>query len=192
MEFPFLLFLKMFRVLTVYLRRASRQNTQYSMTLAAILESSEAVGLADPDSRTLAPTRLGLANKAYFQPNPMNSMGLSPKFHFVLADPWPTSVLPLRGLIFNQRVPSQIITTNLLSTEEIQELFDLYFAHLHPHYSVLCPEVHTASATSLRSPFLFSCSTYLYSTLLLLRLRLTFPTPNSMHGLLSVLYKANR
>ncbi|KAL8286768.1 hypothetical protein RQP46_004296 [Phenoliferia psychrophenolica] len=116
---------------------ASRRNTKYSMSLASILQSSEAVG-EEEDQRVLAPTRLGLANKSYFQPNPLN-------------------ILPLRGVVFSQRVPSQILTKKLLSTEAIVELFDLYFTHLHPHYAVLNPDIHTPTATSLRSPFLFSC-----------------------------------
>lgn len=130
------------------------------MSLESILESSEMVN-PEMDARILGQGRLGLSNKSYFQPNPMNSAFAS----FVVSSRVRShsldaaAVLPLRGLIFNQRVPSKILTSKLLSTEEVTELFDLYFTHLHPHYAVLSPDLHTPTTTSLRSPFLFSCST---------------------------------
>lgn len=42
------------------------------MSLESILESSEMVN-PEVDARVLGQGRLGLSNKSYFQPNPMNS-----------------------------------------------------------------------------------------------------------------------
>ncbi|KAM0746858.1 hypothetical protein T439DRAFT_110689 [Meredithblackwellia eburnea MCA 4105] len=120
------------------LAEASRRNAPHSMSFQTVLETSDVVGDQDPDSRVLEQKRLGLANKAYFHPNPLN-------------------ILPLRGLIFNQRVPARILTTKLLSPEEVEDLFNIYFDSMNENYPLLCRELHTPTATTQRSPFLFSC-----------------------------------
>ncbi|GAA5983553.1 hypothetical protein JCM5350_000273 [Sporobolomyces pararoseus] len=81
---------------------------------------------------------LGMANRNYFAPGPMN-------------------ILPLRRIVIEQRMPPALLEEKILSVEEVVELFEIFFTHCHKHAPFLDPEIHTPAATGSRSPFLFTC-----------------------------------
>jgi len=59
-----------------------------------------------------------------------------------------------------QQTPSELLTANILSLEEVTDLFKLYFDNLHEHYPLLTQHLHTPESTNARSPFLFTCSAF--------------------------------
>ncbi|GAA6061307.1 hypothetical protein JCM10212_005421 [Sporobolomyces blumeae] len=81
---------------------------------------------------------LGMANRNYFAPGPMN-------------------ILPLRRIVIEQRMPPALLEEKILSVEEVVELFEIFFTHCHRHAPFLDPDIHTPAATGSRSPFLFTC-----------------------------------
>ncbi|BGP18069.1 hypothetical protein JCM10213v2_006120 [Rhodosporidiobolus nylandii] len=81
---------------------------------------------------------MGMANRNYFAPGPMN-------------------ILPLRRIVIEQRMPPALLEEKILSVEEVVELFELYFTQCARHCPFLDPEIHTPAATGSRSPFLFTC-----------------------------------
>lgn len=130
------------------------------MTLNEVLDTSRgAVDDADTQPERKR-TKLGVANAGYFQPGPMNSMSASlfalwlPGTHEARS---PT-VLPLRRIVIEHRMPPALLIEKIVSIEEVVELFALFFEHCHRACPILDPEVHTPTATGSRSPFLFTCS----------------------------------
>lgn len=61
-----------------------------------------------------------------------------------------------------QRKSSKLIMEGILSPEEIQDLFDIYFTHMDRHLPLLSKELHTPLSTSVRSPFLLTCSKFIH------------------------------
>ncbi|OCH94437.1 hypothetical protein OBBRIDRAFT_722948 [Obba rivulosa] len=84
---------------------------------------------ATPDEET----KVGLANANYFRPNPD----------------------PERPLIDQQQTP-HILRTNLVTLEEVDKLFSIYFDYMNLSLSLLDPVLYTAQQTFARSPFLFT------------------------------------
>ncbi|CAE6494613.1 unnamed protein product [Rhizoctonia solani] len=78
---------------------------------------------------------VGVASDAYFKPGPMN-------------------ILPLRRLYIERQVQPEMLS--FVSTEEVVELFDIYFDHLNPQSGLLEREFHTPSMVCSRSPFLLT------------------------------------
>ncbi|KAK4050348.1 hypothetical protein OIO90_005141 [Microbotryomycetes sp. JL221] len=119
------------------LAEASLQNTRKrAVTLNDVLETAS--GLYPQDERELKRSRLGMGNPSYFQPGPMN-------------------ILPLRRIVFEQRMPPALLEEKILSVEEVVELFAIFFEHCHRHAPFLDPDIHTPATTGSRSPFLFTC-----------------------------------
>lgn len=58
----------------------------------------------------------------------------------------------------------QVADSAFSSSEEVVELFAVFFEHCHRQCPFLDPEVHTPTATGSRSPFLFTCSAFASST----------------------------
>ncbi|GAA5974497.1 hypothetical protein JCM11641_002056 [Rhodosporidiobolus odoratus] len=81
---------------------------------------------------------LGMANRNYFAPGPMN-------------------ILPLRRIVIEQRMPPALLEEKILSVEEVVELFEIFFSQCARHCPFLDAEIHTPAATGSRSPFLFTC-----------------------------------
>ncbi|CAE6455399.1 unnamed protein product [Rhizoctonia solani] len=78
---------------------------------------------------------VGVASDAYFKPGPMN-------------------ILPLRRLYIERQVQPEMLS--FVSTEEVLELFDIYFDHLNPQSGLLERGFHTPSMVCSRSPFLLT------------------------------------
>ncbi|KAH7343792.1 fungal-specific transcription factor domain-containing protein [Rhizoctonia solani] len=78
---------------------------------------------------------VGVASDAYFKPGPMN-------------------ILPLRRLYIERQIQPEMLS--FVSTEEVLELFDIYFDHLNPQSGLLERGFHTPSMVCSRSPFLLT------------------------------------
>ncbi|BGP26143.1 zn(2)-C6 transcription factor [Rhodotorula toruloides] len=102
-------------------------------------EKDEGAGSGDEEGMGKKKKKeLGMANRNYFAPGPMN-------------------ILPLRRIVIEQRMPPALLEEKILSVEEVVELFALFFEHCARHCPFLDPEIHTPAATGSRSPFLFTC-----------------------------------
>ncbi|CAD6976042.1 unnamed protein product [Tilletia controversa] len=80
---------------------------------------------------------LGVASSSYFKPGPLSN-------------------LPLRRVIIEREVPPQLLTQGIISSEEILDLFQIYFHYCATHVLLLDPDMHTPALICARSPFLFS------------------------------------
>ncbi|KAF8607837.1 hypothetical protein BDV93DRAFT_467449, partial [Ceratobasidium sp. AG-I] len=78
---------------------------------------------------------VGVASDAYFKPGPMN-------------------ILPLRRLYIERQVQPEMLS--FVTTEEVVELFDIYFDNHNLQSSLLERGFHTPSMVCSRSPFLLT------------------------------------
>ncbi|KAF7311220.1 hypothetical protein MKEN_01023500 [Mycena kentingensis (nom. inval.)] len=79
--------------------------------------------------------RLGVASANYFKPGPM-------------------SILPLRRLMIERQIQPEMLT--FVKTEEVVDLFKIYFEHINMHCNLLDPNYHTPALVCSRSPFLLT------------------------------------
>lgn len=120
-----------------------------------VLETAN--GLTDTDERELKRSRLGMGNPSYFQPGPMNSeFSTSRKRLQELISS--STVLPLRRIVIEQRMPPALLEEKIVTVDEVVELFAIFFEHCHRQCPFLDADIHTPAATGSRSPFLFTCS----------------------------------
>lgn len=70
-----------------------------------------------------------------------------------------TTVLPLRRIVIEQRMPPALLEEKIVTVDEVVELFAIFFEHCHRQCPFLDADIHTPAATGSRSPFLFTCST---------------------------------
>lgn len=84
---------------------------------------------------------LGMANRNYFAPGPMNSkLSRFVFFEFVKhSSSMFYTVLPLRRIVIEQRMPPALLEEKILSVEEVVELFEIFFTHCHKHVSLFLP-----------------------------------------------------
>ncbi|KAL9932991.1 hypothetical protein V8E36_008246 [Tilletia maclaganii] len=80
---------------------------------------------------------LGFASSTYFKPGPISN-------------------LPLRRIIIEREIPPQLLTQGILTSEEILELFRIFFHNCATHMLLLDPDMHTPALICARSPFLFT------------------------------------
>ncbi|KIJ24429.1 hypothetical protein M422DRAFT_62342 [Sphaerobolus stellatus SS14] len=78
---------------------------------------------------------IGVASDTYFKPGPM-------------------TILPLRRLYIERQIQPEMLS--FTSTQEVVDLFNIYFEHMHPHCVLLQREFHTPSLVCSRSPFLLT------------------------------------
>jgi len=97
--------------------------------------ASDMSGPGDASGSNSNALSVGVANDTYFKPGPM-------------------TILPLRRLFIERQLQPEMLT--FVSTEEVKELFNIYFTHLNPHCCLLIPEFHTPSLVCSRSPFLLT------------------------------------
>ncbi|KAJ7578465.1 fungal-specific transcription factor domain-containing protein [Mycena floridula] len=79
--------------------------------------------------------KLGVASDSYFKPGPM-------------------TILPLRRLFIERQVQPEMLS--FVSTDEVVELFNLFFDHMNMHCNLLDRDFHTPSLVCSRSPFLLT------------------------------------
>ncbi|EST08977.1 hypothetical protein PSEUBRA_001305 [Kalmanozyma brasiliensis GHG001] len=92
-------------------------------------------GAADGSSRQIP---LGVASQNYFRPGPM-------------------TILPLRRIIIEREMPPELLTLGIVTSEEVLDLFSIFFRRCTQHVCLLDAEWHTPTFICSRSPFLFTC-----------------------------------
>ncbi|SPO27877.1 uncharacterized protein UTRI_05020 [Ustilago trichophora] len=81
---------------------------------------------------------LGVASQNYFRPGPM-------------------TILPLRRIIIEREMPPELLTLGIVTSEEVLDLFSIFFRRCTQHVCLLDAEWHTPTFICSRSPFLFTC-----------------------------------
>ncbi|CBQ68910.1 conserved hypothetical protein [Sporisorium reilianum SRZ2] len=81
---------------------------------------------------------LGVASQNYFRPGPM-------------------TILPLRRIIIEREMPPELLTLGIVSSEEVLDLFSIFFRRCTQHITLLDADWHTPTFICSRSPFLFTC-----------------------------------
>ncbi|KAI9450175.1 hypothetical protein F5148DRAFT_1370891 [Russula earlei] len=80
---------------------------------------------------------LGVANKAYFMPGPSMDLGL-------------------RKPLIDKTSPPDILVHRLVTPEDVEKLFEIFYTRINPFISLLEPKLHTPTLTFSRCPFLFT------------------------------------
>ncbi|GJE99679.1 fungal-specific transcription factor domain-containing protein [Phanerochaete sordida] len=80
---------------------------------------------------------VGVANDTYFMPGPAHDLNI-------------------RARIIQKDSPPEILVHGLVTPEDVDKLFEIFFARLNCHVSVLDPVLHTPATTFQRCPFLFT------------------------------------
>ncbi|SNX86216.1 uncharacterized protein MEPE_04925 [Melanopsichium pennsylvanicum] len=93
-------------------------------------------GDAGDESKRKIP--LGVASQNYFRPGPM-------------------TILPLRRIIIEREMPPELLTLGIVTSEEVLDLFSIFFRRCAQHICLLDAEWHTPTFICSRSPFLFTC-----------------------------------
>ncbi|KAF8499925.1 hypothetical protein JB92DRAFT_2743342 [Gautieria morchelliformis] len=91
------------------------------------------------------------ARTSFLQPEGSSKIGVASDVYF---KPGPMTILPLRRLYIERQVQPEML--NFVSTDEVVDLFDIYFEHMNMHCSLLEKEFHTPSLVCSRSPFLLT------------------------------------
>ncbi|KAK7038187.1 fungal-specific transcription factor domain-containing protein [Favolaschia claudopus] len=80
-------------------------------------------------------TKIGVASDNYFKPGPI-------------------SILPLRRLFIERQVQPEMLS--FVTTDEVVDLFNIFFEHINMHSNLLDRDFHTPSLVCSRSPFLLT------------------------------------
>ncbi|KAG5730335.1 Protein priB [Termitomyces sp. T112] len=80
---------------------------------------------------------VGVANETYFMPGPATDLGI-------------------RATLIEQHSPPEILVHGLVTPEDVDALFDIFFQRVNPFISLLDPDLHTPASTFARCPFLFT------------------------------------
>ncbi|KAM0752300.1 ALDH-like protein [Meredithblackwellia eburnea MCA 4105] len=132
--------------------------TRTDQSSQALASSSGAFGpglSGAPETGLEAFDPLGLLARASLElptnPPPAESSLLKP-------DPSEAGIMPsfLRRPRTVHNSASELLTQNLISIAEAEDLFTIYFEHLHQFLPLLSPSIHTMEATRRHSPFLFT------------------------------------
>ncbi|KAJ7773647.1 fungal-specific transcription factor domain-containing protein [Mycena maculata] len=80
---------------------------------------------------------VGVANAAYFMPGPATDLGM-------------------RAQLIEQHSPPEILIHGLVVPEDVDKLFEIFYARVNPFIALLDPVLHTPASTFARCPFLFT------------------------------------
>ncbi|KAJ7187010.1 fungal-specific transcription factor domain-containing protein [Mycena filopes] len=80
---------------------------------------------------------VGVANAGYFMPGPATDLGM-------------------RAQLIEQHSPPEILIHGLVVPEDVDKLFEIFYARVNPFIALLDPVLHTPSSTFARCPFLFT------------------------------------
>ncbi|TFK71035.1 hypothetical protein BDN72DRAFT_493272 [Pluteus cervinus] len=80
---------------------------------------------------------LGVANETYFMPGPATDLGI-------------------RATLIEQHSPPEILVHGLVTPEDVDKLFEIFYTRVNPFISLLDPVLHTPANTFARCPFLFT------------------------------------
>jgi len=82
-----------------------------------------------------------------------DDVGVASKQFFM---PGPSSNLALRKSLIEKISPPDILVHGLVTPEDVEKLFDIFYTRINPFISVLEPKLHTPALTFSRCPFLFT------------------------------------
>ncbi|KZT65531.1 hypothetical protein DAEQUDRAFT_768801 [Daedalea quercina L-15889] len=80
---------------------------------------------------------VGVANETYFLPGPAFD-------------------LSIRASLIENHSPPEILVHNLVTPDDVDKLFDIFYTRLNVHVTLLDRELHTVQSTFARCPFLFT------------------------------------
>jgi hypothetical protein len=80
---------------------------------------------------------VGVANKTFFLPGPSTN-------------------LSLRKSLIDKTRPPDILVHKLVTPDDVEKLFDIFYTRINPFISLLEPKLHTPTLTFSRCPFLFT------------------------------------
>lgn len=80
---------------------------------------------------------VGVANATYFMPGPATD-------------------LDIRAMLIEQHSPPEILVHGLVTPDEVDKLFEIFYTRVNPFISLLDPVLHTPATTFSRCPFLFT------------------------------------
>ncbi|KIJ62383.1 hypothetical protein HYDPIDRAFT_30354 [Hydnomerulius pinastri MD-312] len=80
---------------------------------------------------------VGVANKEYFKPGPANDLNI-------------------RKNLIEQHSPPDIVLHGLVTSTDVDKLFEIFWTQINPFIGLLDPKLHTASSIFQRCPFLFT------------------------------------
>ncbi|KAI0048449.1 hypothetical protein FA95DRAFT_1490742 [Auriscalpium vulgare] len=107
----------------------------------AISNSKDAVNMgkksAEPKREGDEEEEVGVANKQYFLPGPSHD-------------------LDQRKTLIAKTSPPDILVHGLVTPEDVDKLFEIFYARVNPFISLLDPKIHTPASTFSRCPFLFT------------------------------------
>lgn len=81
--------------------------------------------------------KVGVASETYFKPGPM-------------------TILPLRKIVIERELAPELLTSGIVTSEEVLELFRIFFHHCSQHVVLFDADWHTPTMICGRSPFLFT------------------------------------
>ncbi|PCH34825.1 hypothetical protein WOLCODRAFT_78982 [Wolfiporia cocos MD-104 SS10] len=80
---------------------------------------------------------VGVANETYFMPGPAFD-------------------LSIRATLIENHSPPEILVHGLVTPDDVDKLFEIFYTKLNVHVTLLDREIHTVQATFARCPFLFT------------------------------------
>ncbi|KAJ4490612.1 putative fungal-specific transcription factor [Lentinula aciculospora] len=91
----------------------------------------------DLDDENLDDDNVGVANATYFMPGPATD-------------------LDIRATLIEQHSPPEILVHGLVTPDDVDKLFEIFYERINPFISLLDPVLHTPASTFARCPFLFT------------------------------------
>lgn len=89
------------------------------------------------DDTDLDDDNVGVANETYFMPGPATD-------------------LDIRATLIEEYSPPEILVHGLVTPDDVDKLFDIFFKRVNPFVSMVDPAIHTPASTFARCPFLFT------------------------------------
>ncbi|KAK7047769.1 hypothetical protein VNI00_006097 [Paramarasmius palmivorus] len=89
------------------------------------------------DEADLDDDNVGVANDTYFMPGPATD-------------------LDIRATLIEQHSPPEILVHGLVTPDDVDRLFEIFYTRVNPFVSLLDPVLHTPASTFARCPFLFT------------------------------------
>ncbi|KAF8631666.1 hypothetical protein AX17_005067 [Amanita inopinata Kibby_2008] len=81
--------------------------------------------------------KFGVASETYFMPGPATDLNV-------------------RAMLIEQHSPPEILVHGLVTPEDVEKLFEIFYEYINPFLSLLDPILHTPASTFARCPFLFT------------------------------------
>lgn len=129
------------------LQRSQSESTRNSFSQRGRSSTTESMG---PDGSTSSVSPGDTDAVSGDEPRPQYGVANETYFH-------PSSASASRAVENGTDSPPDLLTENIVSSEEALELFRIFFHHCSLHMFLLDPEWHTPTLVCQRSSFLFTC-----------------------------------